>query len=102
MFLSMNIIEDIKPLSFFKQKTGEVINRIKSTKKPTFITVNGNVELVIQDAESYQNMLDYIEQINLINTINNINIGLEDDKNNNLIPAKEGFDSIRKKLKAKI
>ena len=54
----MNIIDDIKPISFLKQKTSEVVKRVKTTKQPTFITINGNVELVIQDAESYQKMVD--------------------------------------------
>ena len=87
----MNIIDDIKPLSFFKQKSGEIINRIKATKRPTFITVNGNVQLVVQDAKSYQEMIDFIEDTQNKNKIFN---ALNDVENNNVRPAEEEFNDM--------
>lgn len=92
----MNILNDIKPLSFFKQKTSEVIKHIKSTKKPTFITINGNVEVVVQDAESYQAMMDYI---NNINDSKKITKALNEIENGEGKPLEDSFKAIEKKYK---
>jgi PHD/YefM family antitoxin component YafN of YafNO toxin-antitoxin module len=90
----MNIVEDIKSLSFFKQKTGDVVKHIKSTKKPTFITINGNVELVIQDAGSYQKIMDYIGVNKILNALDCVAKG-------DTIPLEEGLEKIKKKHKIK-
>ena len=96
----MNIIDDIKPISFLKQKTGEVVNRVKTTKQPTFITINGNVELVIQDAESYQEMTNSIYSLSE-NDILKIKAGLKEVEEGNFIPAEECFKRVMDKIKNK-
>ena len=48
---------------------------MKQTRKPVMLTVNGKAELVVQDAESYQKLLDMLEQLE---TIAGIKQGLED------------------------
>jgi PHD/YefM family antitoxin component YafN of YafNO toxin-antitoxin module len=90
----MNVVEDIKSLSFFKQKTGDVVKHIKSTKKPTFITINGNVELVIQDARSYQKIMDYMGADKILRALDCV-------ENGDLTPLAEGLEKIRKKHKIK-
>ncbi len=96
----MNIIDDIKPISFLKQKTSEVVNRVKTTKQPTFITINGNVELVIQDAESYQKMIDSMYSLSE-KDISKIKVGLKEVEEENFIPAEECFKRIKDKLRNK-
>lgn len=92
----MNIIDDIKPISFLKQKTSEVVNRVKTTKQPTFITINGNVELVIQDAESYQKMVDSMHSLSK-NDILKIKAGLKEIEEGKGISADEFFEKIKNK-----
>lgn len=92
----MNIIDDIKPISFLKQKTSEVVNRVKTTKQPTFITINGNVELVIQDAESYQEMVNSKYSLSE-NDISKIKAGLKDVEEGKGISADEFFEKIKNK-----
>ena len=70
-----NIIQDIHSLSSFKRNTCEFIQQMKQTGKPVVLTVNGKAELVVQDAESYQKLLDMLEQLEIIAGINQ---GLED------------------------
>ena len=96
----MNIIDDIKPISFLKQKTGEVVNRVKTTKRPVFITINGNVELVIQDAESYQEMVNSMYSLSE-NDISKIKAGLKEVEEGKEISAEECFKRIESKLKNK-
>ncbi len=92
----MNIIDDIKPISFLKQKTSEVVNRVKTTKQPTFITINGNVELVIQDAESYQEMVNSKYSLSE-NDISKIKAGLKEVEEGKGISADEFFEKIKNK-----
>lgn len=70
-----NIIQDIHSLSSFKRHTSEFIQQMKQTGKPVVLTVNGKAELVVQDAESYQKLLNMLEQLE---TIAGIKQGLED------------------------
>ena len=87
----MGAVEDVKPLSFFKQKSDTVLNYIKSTKKPKFITVNGNVEFVVQDAQSYQDMVD---DTSSASDLVKIMQGIDDVEKGRYIAAEEFFDKI--------
>jgi len=71
----LNIIRDIHSLSSFKRNTSEFIQQMKETGQPVVLTVNGKAELVVQDAESYQKLLELLEQLE---TIAGIRKGLED------------------------
>jgi len=71
----LNIVRDIHSLSSFKRNTSEFIQLMKETGQPVVLTVNGKAELVVQDAESYQKLLELLEQLE---TIAGISKGLED------------------------
>ncbi len=58
----MNITRDIDSLTHFKRNTAEVIEQLKATGQPMVLTVNGKAEIVVQDAASYQAMLDAIDR----------------------------------------
>lgn len=76
----INLNQDIQSLSTFKRNTNELINQMKQTGNPLILTVNGKVELVVQDAASYQKILDYIKQLE---TIIEIKKELEPTNSNN-------------------
>ena len=71
----LNISRDIHSLSSFKRKTLEFIEQMKQTGEPVILTVNGKAELVVQDAKSYQKLLDALERLEAIAGIKQ---GLED------------------------
>ena len=71
----INLSRDIQSLSTFKRNTNKLIAQMKETGNPIVLTVNGKAELVVQDAESYQKLLDSIEHLE---TIIGIKKGLED------------------------
>ncbi|WP_313656210.1 type II toxin-antitoxin system Phd/YefM family antitoxin [Planktothrix agardhii] len=71
----INLNRDIQSLSTFKRNTNEMITQMKETGNPIVLTVNGKAELVVQDAVSYQKLLDFIEKLE---TIIGIKKGLED------------------------
>ena len=91
----LNIRRDINSLSSFKRNTSEFIEQMKKTGEPIVLTINGKAELIVQDAESYQRMLEMVEQFE---TIAGIKRGLAEMERGEGRPAKEVFAKMRKKL----
>ncbi len=59
----MNLKQDIRPLSEFKRNTGEILEHLRRSHRPVVLTINGKAEMVVQDAEAYQRMLDWVERM---------------------------------------
>ena len=55
-------LRDIQSLTEFQRKSRETIARLKRTGRPAILTVNGQAEIVVQDAEAYQSLLDRADQ----------------------------------------
>ena len=49
----MNLTRETDSLTHFKRETGRVIRQLKKTGQPMVLTVNGQAELVVQDAAAY-------------------------------------------------
>jgi len=62
----INLSQDIQPLSTFKRNTNELITQMRNTGNPIVLTINGKAELVVQDAASYQQLLNKIEELKTI------------------------------------
>ncbi|WP_347179081.1 type II toxin-antitoxin system Phd/YefM family antitoxin [Roseofilum casamattae] len=84
----LNLSRDIQSLSNFKRNTAEFIEQMKQTGSPVVLTVNGKAELVVQDAASYQKLLETIEYLE---SISGIQQGL-DDLNSGLVRPLEAFE----------
>ncbi len=54
---------DIHSLTDFQRNTKDHVKRLKNTKKPEILTVNGKASLVIQDAAAYEEMVDLLDSI---------------------------------------
>lgn len=65
----INLRNEINSLSNFKRNTGEFIEQLKETGKPIVLTINGKAELVVQDAESYQKLLEIAERLETIEAL---------------------------------
>jgi prevent-host-death family protein len=89
-----NISRDIHSLSSFKRNTVEFLEQMKQTGKPVVLTVNGKAELVVQDAESYQKLLDALERLEAIAGIKQ---GLEDVETGRTITLTEFEQEMRQK-----
>ncbi|MBN3926694.1 type II toxin-antitoxin system Phd/YefM family antitoxin [Nostoc sp. NMS4] len=90
----LNIVRDIHSLSSFKRNTSEFIQQMKETGQPLVLTVNGKAELVVQDAESYQKLLELLEQLE---TIAGIRKGLEDVDAGRTRPVEEFEQEMQQK-----
>jgi prevent-host-death family protein len=90
----MNIARDIQSLSAFKRNTSEVIKQLKETGEPVVLTINGKAELVVQDAGSYQELLELRDRMEAIAGIRRGLASMERGKGR---PARDVFDDLRKK-----
>jgi prevent-host-death family protein len=87
----LDIANDIRSLSDFKRKTSELISRLKSTGDPLVLTINGRAEVVVQDAEAYQDLLDRVE------TIEALHRGIADVDARRTKPARIVLNRLRRK-----
>jgi len=62
--------------------------RLKEIKLPEVLTVNGRAELVVQDAESYQ---DLVNRLHHLETIQAIREGIARAEHGELKPAEQVF-----------
>ena len=65
----MKLARDIMSLSTFKRDSNKVMRQMKKTKEPVVLTVNGKAAVVIQDAESYQRLLELKERAEVVATL---------------------------------
>jgi prevent-host-death family protein len=56
-----NIAEDICSMTEFKRRTIHVVSRLRDTGRALILTTNGKADVVIQDAASYQKLLDRLQ-----------------------------------------
>lgn len=84
----MKLTRDIHSLSTFKRDTAKLVRQMKKTKAPVILTVNGKAELVVQDAESYQRLLEAKDRME---TIEGIKRGLESMRRQRGKPATDFF-----------
>lgn len=70
-------LTDIHSLTDFQRNVKAHLKHLKETGRPVVLTVNGKAAVVVQDAESYQRLLDLVEQVEAVEGIQR---GLEDVK----------------------
>lgn len=54
----LDINRDINSLSNFKRNTSDFQPQLKESGRPVVLTINGKAELVVQDAASYQKLIE--------------------------------------------
>ena len=84
----MKLKRDIQSLSIFKRDTAKFVRQMKKTKRPVVLTVNGKAELVVQDAASYQELLEAKDRME---TLEGIQRGLDSLARNGGKPAEQFF-----------
>ncbi len=88
----MQLSQTIKPISYLKSKTAEVINSVNENRQSIIITQNGEAKAVIQDIKSYESLRNSLSLLKLIVQSE------EDIRNNNVISQDEMFENLEKKL----
>ncbi len=88
----MQLSQTIKPISYLKSKTAEVISTVNENRQSIIITQNGEAKAVIQDIKSYENLRNSLSLLKLIVQSE------EDIRNNDVILQDEMFKNLEKKL----
>ncbi|MEI6534812.1 MAG: type II toxin-antitoxin system Phd/YefM family antitoxin [Verrucomicrobiaceae bacterium] len=88
----LDITKDIQSLTTFRRRSGDFMKQLKKSKRPVVLTVKGKAEAVVQDAESYQHLLDIAARADVNEAIRQ---GLDDVAHGRTRPAKEVLDEIR-------
>jgi len=58
---SINLEEDIRPLSEFRANTASLVKLVKRTGRPLVLTQHGKSTVVLLDVRQYQSMLSSLE-----------------------------------------
>jgi PHD/YefM family antitoxin component YafN of YafNO toxin-antitoxin module len=94
LYKNMIKLKNIQSLTSFKRNTVESVEQIKKSKSPIVLTVNGRAELVVLEADAYEEMLEKIEQAETIRAIKN---GIEAFENGQAKPAREALADLKQK-----
>ncbi len=62
----MNLSQDIKPISYLKSKTADVVNTVSENKRAMIITQNGEAKVVVQDIKSYENLQNSLALLKML------------------------------------
>jgi prevent-host-death family protein len=92
----LDLTRDIHPLTDFKRNTSEFLAQLKQTGQPVVLTINGKAELVVQDAKSYQRLLELAERLE---TIEAVKEGLASMGRGEGRPADVVFDELEAELR---
>jgi len=84
----IDITTDIDSLTNFRRNSAGFMKRLKKSRRPLVLTVNGRAAAVVQDAESYQRLLDIAARAD---GEEGIRQGLADAKEGRALPARQFF-----------
>jgi hypothetical protein len=85
---------EIHPLTDFLRNHKAHLARLKTTKTPSVLTVNGHAELVMLDVDSYQHLL---ERMHHLETLDAIREGIASAERGELKPAEQVLSEMKAK-----
>jgi PHD/YefM family antitoxin component YafN of YafNO toxin-antitoxin module len=88
-------INDITSLTEFQRNAKAHVRRLKRTGRPEVLTINGKPEVIVQDATSYQKLVDAAE---LAETLPALRTSLKEADRGEGIPAATVLAQLRAKL----
>ncbi|OHD98063.1 MAG: prevent-host-death protein [Sulfurimonas sp. RIFCSPHIGHO2_12_FULL_36_9] len=89
----MQLVNDIKPVTYLKSRAADVLKHINETHRPMIITQNGEAKAVIQDPKSYEDMKNALSLLKLLS------FAEDDIKNGNIHNEGDVFDAVEELLK---
>jgi len=64
--MTINLKEDIKPISYIKTNAADMMKYVTEVKNPIVITQNGEAKAVLLDIDSYQNMQNAFSLLKIV------------------------------------
>lgn len=62
-------LKSIHPLTDFKRNTSKHLKELKKSQNPLVLTINGKAEIVVLDAEVFQELINKIEYAETVRAI---------------------------------
>ncbi len=87
-------LRNIHPLSDFQRSAKSFLATLKESQAPIVLTVNGKAAVVVQDAESYQRLLDRME---LLESLAGIRKSLSEFEQGQGQPLDQAFQQLQQK-----
>jgi len=87
-------LREVRSVTEFQRNLKDYVGRLKEKKAPLVLTVNGRAELIVQDADSYQKLLDRLERAE---TVAAIRQGMEQFERGEGIPLEKAERQLRKR-----
>ncbi len=87
-------VNNIRPLTDFRNKMKEYIKELNENKKPIILTQHGKSAAVLLNAEKFQEMQDQIEFMRKVAQ------GLEDYKSSRVHSIQDTFDAVDRIINA--
>jgi prevent-host-death family protein len=85
----LNLIEDVKPVSYVKAHTAQILRQIEEKNNPLVITQNGEAKAVLINVKKYQNIMDTIHLLKMLS------IGENDIRNKRIYTHAELVNKIK-------
>ena len=90
----LDITKETQSLAAFRRNSGKFMKQLKQDKRPIFLTVEGEVEAVLQDAGTYQRLMDIAARADAREGIRQ---GMDDLARGQHRPAREALEEFRSK-----
>ena len=87
-------LREVRSVTEFQRNLKDYVGRLKAKKSPLVLTVKGRAELVVQNAESYQELLDRLERAEALAGIRQ---GMEQFERGEGIALEEAEERLRAK-----
>ncbi|HMQ68326.1 MAG TPA: type II toxin-antitoxin system Phd/YefM family antitoxin [Ignavibacteria bacterium] len=89
----MSLKDSIKPISYLKANTAEVVRDVSQNGKTLYITQNGEAKVVVLSITEYEKNQDTLTMLRILA------LGEEDVRKGRHRPAKEAFADLKKRIK---
>jgi PHD/YefM family antitoxin component YafN of YafNO toxin-antitoxin module len=87
-------LREVRSVTEFQRNVRSYVGQLKAKKSPIVLTVNGRAELVVQDAASYQELLD---RLDAAEAVAGVRRGLKDVDQGRVVPLKTAAARLRAK-----
>ncbi len=88
----IDTIQEVHTLASFNEQPADMIRQLKATHRPITLTVDGQPEIVVQEAAAYQDLLDLLQEAE---DREGLRRGLQDIAEGRTRPAREVFAELR-------
>jgi prevent-host-death family protein len=88
----VNLKKSIRPITYLETNATDVLTTVTETRSPVIITQNGEAKMVVQDADSYNDMVQSLNMLKLVA------MGRKQIDEGQTRSAQDVFASIEKKL----